>query len=353
MSWCPHPRRTYGGEVRTDGRVLTTLRSTSDTHWKSETTYVGPPNSSVSRWVWQLAWRARHSEAVILRGTSGANERYRDLLAAAAIRVVAPRTRVVMSDATMRPGSSALADHGGMARALAPLLARTLVRWIDSPRVVWCVLSTAEVDRFPRTWGLRRGRVIFTPFAHTLWSGEADRQYGQGLHLFSGGNSQRDFSLLQEAVRGLEVPVVVASSWTPDTVQPDFEVAERTHTDFMHLMATSRAVVLCLEPGERSTGQQTYLNAMALGRPTIVTDSDGVRDHIEDQITGVVVQPTVEALRAAVRDVLDPLRHDFYQAMGDRARDAVLSSFTDEAYRRRLLEIVGPSVSANAAALTA
>lgn len=323
--------------------LLTTVRSPSDAAWREATRAVEPPTGSLVYWVWSLALAARRTDAVILRGTSGSSERYRDLLAAAAIRVVAPRTRVVMSDATMRPGSSALSGRGGMVQALAPVLARTLVRLIDSPRVTWCVLSTAEVERFPRTWGVRRGRVVFTPFAHSLWRGEDGREHQQGVHLFSGGNSQRDYLLLQQAVAGLDVPVVVATAWTPSTTQPGFDVAERTHADFMELMATSRAVVLCFEPGERSTGQQTYLNAMALGRPTIVTDSDGVRDHIEDGVTGVVVEPTVDSLRAALQDVLDPAQREFYEAMGARARATVLAHYTDEDYHRRLLTVARPA----------
>lgn len=296
----------------------------------------------MARWVLAFARSARRADAVVVRGTSGAAERYRDLLAAAAIRFVAPRTRVVVSDATLEPRSRRLAGSGGvrgrLARIAVPVLARALVRLVDSPWVTWCVLSRAEVDRFPGTWRTHRGRVVFTPFRHAIWNELGDPP-ATGGHLFSGGNSLRDHALLAAAVSGLDIPVVIATTWSPPTPQPNLRTRSVTPSEYLDLIATSRGVVLCLESGARSTAQQTYLNAMALGRPTIVTDSDGVRDHLEDGVTGVVVPSTVEAVRAAVLDLLDPARAGHYAAMGERARLTVRARFSDHAYRMRLLDL--------------
>lgn len=332
-----------------DQRILTTLRTDSDTAWTAATTAVDPPHRSLARWVVSFGLRARRAEAVIVRGTSGSAERYRDLLAAVAVRVLAPRTRVVVSDATIEPRSRAFGERGLRGRAGA-IGARTVIHLIDSPRVTWCVLSRAEVERFPRTWGLTRGRVVFTPFPTTLPAEGSQLDGPPGDHLFSGGNSLRDYELLRQAAAGLDVRVVVAtSSWRPQQSQPGLEVAATSHEQFVRLMATSRAVVLCLAPAARSTGQQTYLNAMALGRPTLVTDSDGVRDHIEDGVTGVVMPATVEGVRAAIRDLLDPARGEHYAAMGKRAREVVSRDYSSDGYRRRLVEVARgnqvPSVS--------
>lgn len=323
----------------TGPRILTTLRTDSDDTWTAATTAVDPPHRFLLRWVVSFAFRARRADAVVLRGTSGSAERYRDLLAGIAVRVFAPRTRVIVSDATIEPRSRRIGERG-LRRRFVILGARSLIRLIDSPRVTWCVLSHAEVERFPQTWGLRSSRVLFTPFLTTLPPEVAQLGAPVGDHLFSGGNSLRDYGLLQQAVAGVDVRVVVAtSSWQLSRPQPGLEVASTSHEQFVRLMATSRAVVLCLTPGARSTGQQTYLNAMALGRPTLVTDSDGVRDHIEDGVTGVVMPATVEGVRTAIRDLLDPARADHYAAMGARARDVVSRNYSGNEYRRRLVEV--------------
>lgn len=319
--------------------VLTTLKATSDASWSGRTHWIAPPSDGDRTWALRLAWRARRSSGVVLRGTTGAADHYRDLIAAVAVRLIAPGVPVVVSDATITPpgrGTRSTAFVSGV----ATLAARALIRSADSSRVTWCVLSRAEVARFPLTWGIRRGRVVFTPFNHTLYRGEKRWDLPTGSHLFSGGNSLRDFDLLASAVEGTGARLVVASSSWSHPGADGIEASAMSHEEFMRAMATSRAVVLALQPAPRSTGQQTYLNAMAFGRPTIVTDSDGVRDHIVDGLTGVVVEPTVEAVRSALLDVLDPGRADHYRRMGERARRVVRRDFTDRVYRARLLELV-------------
>ena len=322
-------------------RYLTTLRAEQDPAWTAATQYVPPPTGSVPAWALRFALRARGRRAVILRGTSGSTEHYRDLLAAAAIRLVAPRTAVVVSDATLEPGSRALGTNA-LKRRLATGAARLLVRTIDSPRVTWCVLSTAEIDRFPRTWGTRLGRVVFTAFTHTLVAHELGERSSRGDWLFSGGDSLRDHDALRRAVDGLGAEVRIASrSWAPQVPAAGLVVRATTHTEFVEWMAGSRAVVLCLERSVRSTGQATYLNAMALGRPVLVTDSDGVRDHVEDGVTGVVMVPTVAGVRAAVADLLDPHRREHYERMGERAKAVARDRFGPAAYRARLVSVAG------------
>jgi glycosyltransferase involved in cell wall biosynthesis len=80
---------------------------------------------------------------------------------------------------------------------------------------------------------------------------------------------------------------------------------------------------------------------MGLRKPVIVTDSPGVRDYVIDGVTGVIVPPTVEALRAAILHVMDPANAGFYRQMGDRAREDVFKRFTEESFRHSLLMHAG------------
>ena len=105
----------------------------------------------------------------------------------------------------------------------------------------------------------------------------------------------------------------------------------------MSLLANSHAVVVPLRQSVRSAGQQSYLNAMGLGKPVIVTDAPGVHDYIVDGVTGIIVPPTVEALRTAILHVMDCANADFYAEMGQRAREDVFKRFTEEHFRHGLL----------------
>ena len=96
----------------------------------------------------ELRRRARDYDALLLDGSVGTSQLYSDLIVAAAARGPA----VGISDASWKRGSwwgDRLA--GGVA-----------IRVVDSPHVVYCVLSSAELELFPRTWRVDPRRVVFT-----------------------------------------------------------------------------------------------------------------------------------------------------------------------------------------------
>jgi glycosyltransferase involved in cell wall biosynthesis len=75
------------------------------------------------------------------------------------------------------------------------------------------------------------------------------------------------------------------------------------------------------------TGQSVLLEAMASGRPCIVTDAPAIRDYVEADRTALLVPPhDVDALVDTLRGALaDPAR---LAAVGRAAREAVEASFT-------------------------
>lgn len=325
--------------------VLSTMWAGNDPVWDGTVEVV---DARRHRWLagflLDVVRRSRGRRAVVLRGTVTLRERYRDLLAAIALRAVRSPVRVVVSDATIEPGSRALAERLGRLAPLLPLLARLLVRAADGPRTTWCVLSRAEVDSFAVAWGVPRDHIVFTPFSHTLHSPPDREGATTGDYLFSGGNSLRRYDLLEDAADGLGVDVVVATTWRPSRERPWLTAQQVPHERFVELLKGCRAMVLPIAASTRSAGQQTYLNAMALGKVVVVTDGLGVRDHVEDGVTGLVVEPTPAALRSALADVLDPARADHYAAMGARAREVVLDRYGPDAYRRSLLRLAGLDV---------
>jgi len=151
----------------------------------------------------------------------------------------------------------------------------------------------------------------------------------------------RDYGLLEEALEGTSVPTHVASSWMPERGLAHLSARSTSHDEFMHLLAGARAVVVPMRKMLRSAGQQTYLNAMRLGKPVIVTEAPGVRDYIIDGSTGVIVPRDSQALRAAILHAMDPANADFYAAMGQRAREDVMRRFTEKHYRFGLLRHAG------------
>jgi hypothetical protein len=276
-------------------------------------------------------------EMLILNGSVGRRQRYRDLLFAILLKLrFSKPPRVLMQDATWEPRSEALEAELPFLKRLIPKLARLAISLIDGPHMRYAVLSTREVETFPKVWGVDPSRVVFQPFPNTLHE-YRDMDTRDDGYIFAGGNSVRDFDLLEAALDGTGIPARIATKWKPTLNLSDVEVGPTSHDEYMALLANSHAVVVPLRQSVRSAGQQSYLNAMGLGKPVIVTEAPGVRDYVVDGVTGVIVPPEVAALRAAILHVMDPDNADFYVEMGRRARKDVFDRFTEEHFRHGLL----------------
>lgn len=292
-------------------------------------------------------WReSRGREAVILRGSVSLSDRYRDLVFAALLRLRRNGPSIVISDATWEAGSHSLTDRlPERLHPMIPPMIRGFISLVDAPNVRYGVLSTTEVNGFPRMWGIAPDRVVFTPFKHTVHDRTLHPRIELDVvdkgYLFSGGDSLRDYAMLEKAIEGLDIPVELATHWKPSSASTNVTAGRRSHEDFQRLLAGAHAVVIPLQASTRSSGQQSYLNAMVLGKPVIVTEAPGVRDYIEDGVTGVIVPSHPVALREAIEDVMDPRNEEKYRTMGERARRAVEDANHDFTYRRLLLRTAG------------
>jgi glycosyltransferase involved in cell wall biosynthesis len=296
-----------------------------------------PDNSGSVKDYLALLRLAKGRQLLILNGSVGRRQRYRDLVFAMLLKLrFSKPPPVLMQDATWEPRSEALESELPFLKKVIPKLARMVISLIDGPHMRYAVLSTKEVETFPKVWGVDPSRVVFQPFPNTLHE-YRDMETRDDGYIFAGGNSVRDFGLLESALQGTNIPARIATKWRPALNLPHTEVGPTSHDDYMSLLANAHAVVVPLRQSVRSAGQQSYLNAMGLGKPVIVTEAPGVRDYVIDGVTGIIVPPDVNALRAAMLHVMDPANADFYAEMGRRAREDVFKRFTEEHFRHGLL----------------
>ncbi len=288
----------------------------------------------------RLLAEVRRYPTVVLDGTWRA-----DQLAAILIARMRRPPGVIMTDASWRRGTNAL-DRA--ARAIA-------VRGMRGDHMSFCVLSTWELHEFPKKWGVPASSVRFTPFCFTLPERELDLPSSQDGGVFVGGGdprhgdsreSFRDYQPLIEAARQIEAPVTIASGELEDVrLPPSIRAGPVSRGRFAELARRATVVVVPIRAGiDRSAGQQTYLNAMALGKPVIVTDTPGVRDYIDDRETGLIVPPgDTRALAGAIRWVLDPANGDEVERMRVRARDVTRSRFSRRNYIAHVLGVADDS----------
>lgn len=269
----------------------------------------------------QIGWRVAITalmrevsagEAVLINGADGARRLYVNQLVASAFRWLRPSVTVVIADATWtaraRPGER----HAPWLAHLIERSGKLSVRAMRGPRTHFCFLARGECEEAAREAAIPPSCLHFTPFHTTISPEEFDIEKLRTAaaqpedYVFSGGSVSRDYALLREAV-GTDISLKVATAINIGPWPGNADVRHVSHKQFIEWMAKSRAVVLPLATDTtRSVGQQTYLNAMLLGKPVVVTDAPGVRDYVTDGENAYIVAPLAADLRKAIQYVLDP-----------------------------------------------
>jgi glycosyltransferase involved in cell wall biosynthesis len=162
------------------------------------------------------------------------------------------------------------------------------------------------------------------------------------------GQEFRDYPTLVEAVRGLDVDVVIAaaSPWSKRAdssagidVPDNVSVGGFNLFDLRQLYADAALVVVPLADSDFQAGITTILEAMSMGRAVVCTRTEGQTDTITDGVTGVYVPPgDPAALRAAIERLLadDGERMRLAEAGQTWVRDHA----DIDAYARRLTPLV-------------
>jgi hypothetical protein len=298
--------------------------------------------SECSYWkfLWRLLRASKEADAMILRGTSGFSERYAEAVAAMLIKLRRSPPLILVSDATWSQTSKSMERRvPRFARPLLPKLARLGARAADGPHVVYGVLSINEQQTFHELWGIDPSRVIFTPFFATVPESLVE-EVSDGGYVFAGGNTSRNYQLLVDVAEGLDAPVVIASSWKPSGPLPsNVEVTYVPQEQYHLMMAAARVIVVPLGASQRTAGQQTYLSAMLLGKPVIITEAPGVHDYVESGESALIVDNATAALGEAIRWTLDPLNSEAVDRMAAHGRRLVQERYLAPTYYKKLWDV--------------
>jgi glycosyltransferase involved in cell wall biosynthesis len=259
----------------------------------------------------------RRYDAVLSVGESSA------LVLALLKRVLRLRTPIVVWDPAL----------GGTWRMRRRILDIVLPR-VD--RIL--VVGSNQIDHLHRDHpNAAPARVIYhwedTDFYRPAASG------GEGRYILSVGNDPaRDFECLIEAARGLDIDVVIKTSRRIDVPLPaNVRVMPQRipFTALRDLYAGARLVVVPLGEAVHAGGVNSVLEALAMGKPTIVSDSQGIRDFIRADETVLTVPPGDSA---ALRQAIETLAADPVLAarLAANGRDDVEKKFCLSAFARRL-----------------
>jgi glycosyltransferase involved in cell wall biosynthesis len=176
------------------------------------------------------------------------------------------------------------------------------------------VLSACQQRLLVEELGFPRDKVLLLHnwLDHRFF---APREVEPGAYVISVGMEHRDYPTLQAAAQGLPFRVhVVASGWSPGPSYGDargisesdnITVGRRYDTTKLRdLYAGARFVVLPLKRVQFAAGVTAILEAMAMGKAVVVTDSPGLADYVRDRENGLVVPAeSPEAMRRAMLEL--------------------------------------------------
>lgn len=170
----------------------------------------------------------------------------------------------------------------------------------------------------------------------------------QRAMICTAGLEFRDYDTMVEAVRDLDVEVVIAaaSPWSKRassvgerSLPSNITVCKLNLYELRQLYADALFVVVPLRESQFQAGVTTILEAMAMSKAVVCSRTAGQTDVVVDGETGLYVPPgDVSSLRTAIRALLDDPATA--QRLGRSARDWVVGNAEVAIYAERLAEVV-------------
>ncbi len=191
--------------------------------------------------------------------------------------------------------------------------------------------SRQEIDIYSELFKISQNRVRFYPDGAPTYflQYKVDNSARPGSHVFSYGNSDRDYDVLIRAMKNLHAPCIILSqNFNPSTTLPHNVklIRERVSLEEMtRLILESAVTVIPTYYYNVAAGQNGILEAMALGRPVVATRNFASLEYGKDDESIILVPPSdPDALRNAIKKLLE--NPDMADSMGKKAREFALES---------------------------
>ncbi|MEW5744782.1 MAG: glycosyltransferase family 4 protein [Nitrospirota bacterium] len=203
------------------------------------------------------------------------------------------------------------------------------------------VNASAEARAYAGALGLPESRLRFIP-----WPTNIDRPEmipDSDGSIVAAGRSLRDWPTLFSAAEGMgRRIIVIASRQDVAAARPPSSVellCDIPYHQYIALLKKAELVVIPLYDTQRSTGQASFLEAMAFGKAVIVADVVGARDYIENGVSGLLYRPGDAAeLRRKMEALLSD--KELRERLSRSGYAMIVERFNKQRYVKEMLRLI-------------
>lgn len=173
--------------------------------------------------------------------------------------------------------------------------------------------SRLEVRRYQDLFGTKKTQFVYIPYGLHITGREQkipDESRTVRPCILAAGRSGRDYRTLLAAVADLPVDLHIVcdrkDAFTGLDIPPNVTVLDHCYDgEYVRELRHAHMVVIPLSVSDISAGQMVLIQALAYGKPTIITSSPTVQEYVRDQEHALLVPlGKPDALRAAIERLL-------------------------------------------------
>lgn len=197
--------------------------------------------------------------------------------------------------------------------------------------------SKEECDYYPSLFNVSRKRFIYVPLGIEPINYSSTKDEG---YIFATGRSNRDYDFLLSVLDNSDYQCQIACDTMAKTLNEGEGISILTDchgNEMIKRMAHSHCVVIPLKDIHVSSGQLVILQAMALGKPVICTDADGIRDYASVE-TAMIIPNELDKWRNALSLLYND--KNLYDSISMAARVFFKENFTANAMFSRIAHII-------------
>ncbi len=224
-------------------------------------------------------------------------------------------------------------------------LRQKIFRWMTKKSAGIVTISSWEKDLLLSKYPELKGRVEFIRFGVDTEFFKPQRGINEEKEILTVGfDYGRDYPAFFAATEGLDVKVVAAArlaklqKFAP--IPTYLEAREFSPEDMVKEFAKAQIVIIPLNTSggtNDAMGTSTLVEAMAMGKAIIITDTPTIRSYVEHDKTAILVpEGDPQALHEAIISLMDDPKKR--QKLGKAAREFAVAHCTSDMFAKELAE---------------